>query len=125
MISSRLTAWENLLDSVSHIGPLTNNPSEAKRLQVIRPDPNTPRAQKLGPKLDRSIIAQYKRDKKKKAKNRNKFSNRKSRKEVISIAKNEKKKKANRSTKQPRIDGNDELANSNKGMEKVRLVFVA
>ena len=29
-ISRRLTAWENLLDSVSHVGPLTTNPLEAK-----------------------------------------------------------------------------------------------
>jgi hypothetical protein len=118
LISSRLTAWENLLDSVSHIGPLTNNPSEAKRLQVIRPDPNTPRAQKLGPKIDHNIIGQYKRDRKKKTKNRNKVSNKKNRKEVISIARNEKKRNPNSSTKQLRIDGNDELANPKKGIVK-------
>ena len=31
-ISKRLTAWENLLDSVSHVGPLTTNPIEAKSM---------------------------------------------------------------------------------------------
>ena len=52
IISSRLTAWENLLDSISHIGPLTNNPSEAKRLQVIRPNQGTPLIQKLTPRKE-------------------------------------------------------------------------
>ena len=70
MISSRLTAWENLLDSVSHIGPLTNNPAEAKRLQVIRPDQNAPLAQKLSPKMD-----PYQRGKSKKNKNKNRKKN--------------------------------------------------
>ena len=36
-----------MLDSISHIGPLTNNPSEAKRLQVIRPNQGTPLIQTL------------------------------------------------------------------------------
>jgi len=33
-ISNRLTAWENLLDSVSHVGPLTTNPLEASALKI-------------------------------------------------------------------------------------------
>ena len=35
-ISRRLTAWENLLDSVSHVGPLTTNPIEAKGMMLSR-----------------------------------------------------------------------------------------
>ena len=31
-ISDRLVAYENLLDSVSHLGPLTTNPLEARSL---------------------------------------------------------------------------------------------
>ena len=30
IISRRLTAWENLLEAVSHVGPLTTNPLEAR-----------------------------------------------------------------------------------------------
>lgn len=37
MISRRLTAWENLLDSVSHIGPLTTNPLEARGIIARNP----------------------------------------------------------------------------------------
>ena len=69
MISSRLTAWENLLDSVSHIGPLTNNPAEAKRLQVIRPDQNAPLAQKLSPEMGRHLKGKSKNNKQKRRKN--------------------------------------------------------
>ena len=69
MISSRLTAWENLLDSVSHIGPLTNNPAEAKRLQVIRPDQNAPLAQKLSPETGKPLKEKSKKNKQKRRKN--------------------------------------------------------
>ena len=35
-ISARLAAWSNLVDSISHAGPLTANPLEGARvLQVI------------------------------------------------------------------------------------------
>ena len=69
MISSRLTAWENLLDSVSHIGPLTNNPAEAKRLQVIRPDQNAPLAQKLSPESVQHLKGKSKKTQQKRRKN--------------------------------------------------------
>ena len=69
MISSRLTAWENLLDSVSHIGPLTNNPAEAKRLQVIRPDQNAPLAQKLSPESVQHLKGKSKKNQQKRRKN--------------------------------------------------------
>ena len=69
MISSRLTAWENLLDSVSHIGPLTNNPAEAKRLQVIRPDQNAPLTQKLSPETGQLFEGKSKKNTQKRRKN--------------------------------------------------------
>ena len=69
MISSRLTAWENLLDSVSHIGPLTNNPAEAKRLQVIRPDQNAPLAQKLSPESVQHLKGKSKKNQQERRKN--------------------------------------------------------
>ncbi len=37
-ISRRLTAWENLLDSVSHVGPLTTNPLEAQAMLAQSPE---------------------------------------------------------------------------------------
>ena len=91
MISSRLTAWENLLDSVSHIGPLTNNPSEAKRLQVIRPDQNTPRAQMLRPNLKQNNTRRSKNNKSKNGQNRNKTSKKKNRRQKMNRTKNGKK----------------------------------
>ena len=76
MISSRLTAWENLLDSVSHIGPLTNNPAEAKRLQVIRPDQNAPLTQKLSPETGQHLEGKSKKNKQKRNKNKTAKKNR-------------------------------------------------
>ena len=31
----RLTTWENLLDSISHVGPLTTNPIQVKLLLIL------------------------------------------------------------------------------------------
>ena len=60
------------MDSVSHIGPLTNNPSEAKRLQLIRPDQATPKLQKLTPnsKQNKNIKGAIDHDRKRKVKNK-------------------------------------------------------
>merc|ERR1712141_163029 len=102
LISIRLTAWENLLDSVSHIGPLTNNPSEAKRLQVIRPDQNTPRVQMLGSKIDPIIKtnSHKKNNSKRNGKNKKKTQNKTNRKQTTNLTKDGKKKIVNTSTKQ-------------------------
>ena len=36
-ISARLSAWSNLVDSISHAGPLTANPLEGGRLMNLKP----------------------------------------------------------------------------------------
>ena len=120
MISSRLTAWENLLDSVSHIGPLTNNPSEAKRLQVIRPDPNTPRVQMLGTKIDHIITAgsHKNNNRKRKGQRKNKSTKKKNRKQTTTAAKTGRRKNVNSSTKQFKYKDEIKLATRNKIEER-------
>ena len=127
MISSRLTAWENLLDSVSHIGPLTNNPSEAKRLQVIRPDPNTPRVQMLGTKIDHIIAAgsHKKNNRKRKGQSKNKTTKKKNRKQTTTTAaKTGKRKSVNRSTKQFKYKDELKPAYRNQNRRKVRMLLI-
>merc|ERR1712074_128003 len=99
LISSRLTAWENLLDSVSHIGPLTNNPAEAKRLQVIRPDQNAPLAQKLGPKMDQYLTGKSRRNKKKRNRNNDKKKTNQRREKKKKKKKKKKKQKGGKKKK--------------------------
>ena len=127
MISSRLTAWENLLDSVSHIGPLTNNPSEAKRLQVIRPDQNTPRVQMLGTKIDRIITAgsHKKNNRKRKGQSKNKTTKKKNRKQTTTAAKTGKRKNVNSSTKQFKYKDELKQDNLNENRRKVRIMLTA
>ena len=86
-----------MLDSISHIGPLTNNPSEAKRLQVIRPDQNTPRALMLGRNIDHRKFNQSQNRMKKQKKNRNKMSKKKVRRKSLTRVKQGKRKNANTS----------------------------
>ena len=38
-ISARLSAWSNLVDSISHAGPLTANPLEGGRLMSVKERP--------------------------------------------------------------------------------------
>ena len=121
MISNRLTAWENLLDSVSHIGPLTNNPSEAKRLLVIRPDQETPRAQMLSPNIsEHEKRRQFKNDKKKKRKNGNKSSKKNNRKQIKQQARNSARRNANSSTKKVDYFSGRDSVNRRKNIGKAR-----
>jgi hypothetical protein len=58
VISRRLTAWENLLEAVSHIGPLTTNPLEARgmisRVSSVEIDPQEILEKKLERKRNRN-----------------------------------------------------------------------
>ena len=125
MISNRLTAWENLLDSVSHVGPLTNNPSEAKRLLVIRPDQETPRAQMLSPDIsEHEKRRQFKNDKKKKRKNGNKSSKKNNRKQIKQQARNSARRNANSSTKKLDSFGGRDSVNRRKNIGKARIFLL-
>ena len=50
-ISARLSAWSNLVDSISHAGPLTANPLEGGRLMSLKEKrPKQKRRRKNGAK---------------------------------------------------------------------------
>ena len=85
---------------MSHIGPLTNNPSEAKRLQVIRPQQATPMVQKLTTKSDEN--------KKTKIKNKNEQNRR-----IDNKTDQNKKRKQNNKRKRNRKMQNDEMPQGN------------
>ena len=55
VISRRLISWENLLESVSHVGPLTTNPLEAKgMISRVKVDPQEIIEKKLERKRQRN-----------------------------------------------------------------------
>ena len=116
-----MTAWENLLDSVSHIGPLTNNPAEAKRLQVIRRDQSTPLAQMLLPRIKQNNTSHLKNNNKKKIQKENKTSKKKNRKQNINRTKNGKKKNANDVSQTVNISHVQKVSSAEMQKQKVKI----
>ena len=106
---------------MSHIGPLTNNPAEAKRLQVIRPDQNAPLAQKLGPKMDQYLTGKSRRNKKKRNRNNDKKKTNQRRDKNKNIHKKE--KGSNSDTKILSFNNRESLVYQNKITKKVRRIL--